>query len=215
LLIAFMLAPLAYLLDGQKLWAEARRGPGWLATLLGGITGLPALLVPFLLLMTTGMGGGMGMAPEPILMVNEPARLDIAMGIPAVAEAPVQEQAIGENEAAASAQPPRLRQFFPETLYWNPAVLTDESGRAQVDIPMADSITTWRLTALASSQDGRLGFTTQGLRVFQDFFVDVDLPVSLTQGELTWSTSLSGSATRRPATALDRRVSRSPPGVRK
>jgi uncharacterized protein YfaS (alpha-2-macroglobulin family) len=48
---------------------------------------------------------------------------------------------------------------------------------------MADSITTWRLTALASSQDGRLGFTTQGVRVFQDFFVDVDLPVSLTQGD--------------------------------
>ncbi len=48
---------------------------------------------------------------------------------------------------------------------------------------MADSITTWRLTALASSQDGRLGFATQGIRVFQDFFVDVDLPVSLTQGD--------------------------------
>jgi uncharacterized protein YfaS (alpha-2-macroglobulin family) len=48
---------------------------------------------------------------------------------------------------------------------------------------MADSITTWRLTALASSQDGRLGFTTRGLRAFQSFFVDVDLPVALTQGD--------------------------------
>ena len=52
-----------------------------------------------------------------------------------------------------------------------------------LEIPMADSITTWRLTALASSQDGRLGFVTHGLRVFQDFFVDIDLPVSLTQGD--------------------------------
>ena len=48
---------------------------------------------------------------------------------------------------------------------------------------MADSITTWRLTALASTQDGRLGYATRGIRVFQDFFVDLDLPVALTQGD--------------------------------
>jgi uncharacterized protein YfaS (alpha-2-macroglobulin family) len=76
-----------------------------------------------------------------------------------------------------------LRQFFPETLYWAPEVVTDEGGFVSLDIPMADSITTWRLTALASSQDGRLGFTTSGLRVFQDFFVDIDLPVALTVGD--------------------------------
>jgi len=88
----------------------------------------------------------------------------------------------GEGEAAKQAAL-RLRQFFPETLYWNPEVVTDGSGFASLEIPMADSITTWRLTALASSQDGRLGFTTSGVRVFQDFFADVDLPVSLKQGD--------------------------------
>jgi uncharacterized protein YfaS (alpha-2-macroglobulin family) len=83
----------------------------------------------------------------------------------------------------ASVEPPRLRQYFPETLYWAPELLTDEGGHASLQIPMADSITTWRLTALASSQDGRLGFATRGVRVFQDFFVDIDLPLSLTQGD--------------------------------
>jgi uncharacterized protein YfaS (alpha-2-macroglobulin family) len=87
------------------------------------------------------------------------------------------------SESPATTEAPHLRQFFPETLYWDPELLTDENGAAQLQIPMADSITTWRLTALASSQDGRLGFTTHGIRVFQDFFVDVDLPVSLTQGD--------------------------------
>jgi uncharacterized protein YfaS (alpha-2-macroglobulin family) len=79
------------------------------------------------------------------------------------------------------AEPPRLRQYFPETLYWAPEVLTDDEGFVSLQIPMADSITTWRLTALASSQDGRLGFATRGVQVFQDFFVDIDLPVALTQ----------------------------------
>ena len=88
-----------------------------------------------------------------------------------------------ESKESAGAEAPRLRQYFPETLYWAPEVLTDQDGRVSLEIPMADSITTWRLTALASSQDGRLGFTTRGIRVFQDFFVDIDLPVALTQGD--------------------------------
>jgi uncharacterized protein YfaS (alpha-2-macroglobulin family) len=77
----------------------------------------------------------------------------------------------------------RLRQFFPETLYVNPSVITDERGMANVSVEMADSITTWRLQALASSQQGQLGSVTNGLKVFQDFFIDIDLPVALTQGD--------------------------------
>ena len=87
-------------------------------------------------------------------------------------------------EPAQPAQPQvRLRQFFPETMYVNPAVITDAQGQAEVSLEMADSITTWRLQALASSQRGQLGSATHGLRVFQDFFVDIDLPVALTQND--------------------------------
>ncbi len=81
-------------------------------------------------------------------------------------------------------EPPRLRQWFPETLFWAPQVLTDETGRAVVDVPnVADSITTWRIVASAVSARGEMGGMTGGLRVFQDFFVDPDLPVALTQGD--------------------------------
>jgi uncharacterized protein YfaS (alpha-2-macroglobulin family) len=68
-------------------------------------------------------------------------------------------------------------------MYVNPALITDEQGRAAVTVEIADSITTWRLQALASSQQGQLGSATTGLRVFQDFFVDIDLPVALTQND--------------------------------
>ena len=50
------------------------------------------------------------------------------------------------------------------------------AGSLNLDVPVADSITTWRVTALASSQDGRLGSPPRPLRVFQDFFIDLDLP---------------------------------------
>lgn len=84
---------------------------------------------------------------------------------------------------AARPRPPRLRQFFPETLLWLPEVETDADGRVQVHVPIADSITTWRVSVLASDVDGNLGSAQVGLRVFQDFFVEPDLPRFLTQGD--------------------------------
>ncbi|HEV3078950.1 MAG TPA: alpha-2-macroglobulin family protein, partial [Gemmataceae bacterium] len=77
----------------------------------------------------------------------------------------------------------RVRQWFPETLFWRPEIITDDKGRARIDIDLADSITTWRLTASAVSADGRLGATQAPIRVFQPFFVDLNLPVSLTRGD--------------------------------
>jgi hypothetical protein len=174
-----VLIPGAYLLFGQGLWLQGRRFAGGLVSGLGALAALPALVaLPAVLLFSAG--GGM------ILGAAAPQRMEMALP---VAEVPTMalEKEVASDEAAAAPgegagqEAPRLRQYFPETLYWAPEVVTDESGFVSLDIPIADSITTWRLTALASSQDGRLGFTTQGIRVFQDFFVDVDLPVSLTQ----------------------------------
>ena len=57
------------------------------------------------------------------------------------------------------------------------------NGGASISIPLADSITTWRMAMMASTTHGALGSGTSSLKVFQDFFVDLDLPVTLTQGD--------------------------------
>jgi hypothetical protein len=85
--------------------------------------------------------------------------------------------------SVSAPSPPRLREYFPETLLWQPALITDDNGRASLEVPLADSITTWRLSASASSRGGLLGGATAPLRVFQDFFVEMDLPVALTQND--------------------------------
>jgi uncharacterized protein YfaS (alpha-2-macroglobulin family) len=77
-----------------------------------------------------------------------------------------------------------VRSYFPEALYINPEILTNGEGKASITIPLADSITTWRMAMLASTQTGALGTGTSELTVFQDFFVDLDLPVTLTQGDM-------------------------------
>ena len=77
----------------------------------------------------------------------------------------------------------KVREWFPETLYYNPQLITDDSGNAEVEIQMADSITSWRVTALANTLDGAIGSSLDSIRVFQDFFVDIDFPVYLTQND--------------------------------
>lgn len=94
-----------------------------------------------------------------------------------------EERSVTERAVPVPAQKtqPNIRQFFPETLYSNPQIITDDNGKATIDVRMADSITSWRLTALANSLAGNIGSSDLAMVVFQDFFVDIDLPVTLTQ----------------------------------
>ena len=48
---------------------------------------------------------------------------------------------------------------------------------------MPDSITSWRVTSLANTLNGALGSDEAGIIVFQEFFVDIDFPVFLTQND--------------------------------
>jgi len=79
--------------------------------------------------------------------------------------------------------PVRVREWFPETLLWRPELITDDNGRATLTVDLADSITTWRLSASAVSGEGQLGGMELPIRVFQPFFVDLNLPVNLTRGD--------------------------------
>jgi uncharacterized protein YfaS (alpha-2-macroglobulin family) len=83
----------------------------------------------------------------------------------------------------AATSPPRVRQLFPETLLWRPEIVTDDDGEATLPLDLADSITTWRLSASAVSADGKLGATQLPVKVFRDFFVDLNLPIALTRGD--------------------------------
>ncbi len=111
-----------------------------------------------------------------------------ALNGPVAAPPPMPPMAIkakmkGNAADSGSASSGHIRSYFPEALYINPEILTDGNGRASVAIPMADSITTWHMAMIASTQAGALGTETSELKVFQDFFVDLDLPVTLTQGD--------------------------------
>ncbi len=107
---------------------------------------------------------------------------------PAKSAAPPRPMMARDTPVSASAadlptEPVRVRELFPETLLWKPELITDDQGRATLDLELADSITTWRLSASAVTANGHLGSAQTSIKVFQPFFVDLNLPVTLTRGD--------------------------------
>ena len=148
-----------------------------LAGVVGGVTG--------------GVGAGVmgGVMNVPLEGRNVMMLREMAAPVPAPLAAPRSE---GVNTATLSKDADKkdsgspaahVRSYFPEALYINPEIITDQNGDASITIPLADSITTWRMAMLASTTHGALGSATSSLKVFQDFFVDLDLPLTLTQGD--------------------------------
>lgn len=178
-IIVLLLIPLAFLLHAAGFLWEKR----WGTAVLALVVALAAAAVPLAGTMASqvGAGGFAGNARMDDVMVEPMVEMAVAEMAPMATAVPA--PAADKSQTAQAGEPPRLRQYFPETMFWLPDGETDASGNLVVDIPVADSITTWRMTALASSQDGRLGSATGGLRVFQEFFVDLNLPQALTVGD--------------------------------
>ncbi|HEY1336669.1 MAG TPA: MG2 domain-containing protein [Bryobacteraceae bacterium] len=84
---------------------------------------------------------------------------------------------------AAATYTPRVRDYFPETLLWNPELVTDRAGRASLGFKLADSITEWNVAVIGSTEDGRIAEASTAIRAFQPFFVDLDPPRVLTVGD--------------------------------
>jgi len=78
---------------------------------------------------------------------------------------------------------PHLREYFPETLVWQPSIETDTGGFARLNFKLADNITTWKMSAIASTEDGEIGTAEKEILAFQPFFVEHDPPRVLTEGD--------------------------------
>jgi len=134
-----------------------------------------------------GVIGGVGAGEfEDRMLMNLPMNNRNMMPAPMAKASRVRllKEEAGKVKASEEAGPEvHVRSWFPEALYINPEIITDRDGKASIAIPIADNITTWRMAMIASTQHGALGTATSSLKVFQDFFVDLDLPVTLTQGD--------------------------------
>ncbi|HET8626855.1 MAG TPA: alpha-2-macroglobulin family protein, partial [Thermomicrobiales bacterium] len=128
---------------------------------------------------SVGVASPAAAAPRAAMAAPGAAAGAAATAAPTAAAAE-QSAAAPSDEGLAAVQ--RVRQFFPETWLWTD-LTTDASGKAAQRATAPDSITTWAVRAVALSKDKGLGIGEAELRVFQPFFVQIDLPYSTIRGE--------------------------------
>ena len=63
----------------------------------------------------------------------------------------------GTNTEHGAGTGPDLTSMLPLVSYWNPSLLTDASGRATVEFQAPDSLTGWRVLAMAVTSGERMG----------------------------------------------------------
>ena len=79
--------------------------------------------------------------------------------------------------------PTPVRSEFPDTAYWNPTVLTDTNGQADITLTLPDSLTTWRMQARGLTQDTLVGEATVDLVATRDLLIRPVTPRFFTAGD--------------------------------
>ncbi|MGA3159861.1 MAG: MG2 domain-containing protein [Terracidiphilus sp.] len=80
---------------------------------------------------------------------------------------------------------PKVRKAFPDTAYWNPNVHTGPDGHARVEFAFPDSLTTWRTTIRAMTDDGKAGGVVTRVLVRKNLIVRLASPRFFRQGDET------------------------------
>ncbi len=108
-----------------------------------------------------------------------PTRRD-DMVFPAEAPAPMSQVVSDEDSGAFLTA---LREYFPETGYWNPSIVTDKNGKATLEISLPDSTTEWRFTSRGITKKTLVGEATRSIVTKLPFFADMKVPAVFTEGD--------------------------------
>ncbi|RDU97639.1 alpha-2-macroglobulin family protein [Trinickia dinghuensis] len=75
------------------------------------------------------------------------------------------------------------RELFDTLLLWNPGVTLDANGEAMVDVPLNDSLTSFRIVAIAAVGDAMFGTGSASIRSTQDLQLISGLPPLVREGD--------------------------------
>jgi uncharacterized protein YfaS (alpha-2-macroglobulin family) len=103
-----------------------------------------------------------------------------------------QSQVIGKRHFGKKAAAPggggggdgaNARELFDTLLLWKPSVQLDANGKARVEVPLNDSLTAFRIAAIAHSGDMRFGTSTATIRTSQEVMMFAGLPPFVREGD--------------------------------
>lgn len=89
----------------------------------------------------------------------------------------------GGGGSRGGEQGPAPRAWFPETFLFDPLVITDDTGVAQVKVRVPDRLTTWRVLGLAHSRSGQQAGATLSFDGSLPAYVDPIVPSFLRAGD--------------------------------
>ena len=105
--------------------------------------------------------------------------------------ATAQMQIIGKRHYGRKAAPPgggggasATRELFDTLLVWNPKLVLDANGSARVDVPLNDSLTAFRIVAVADAGTGLFGTGAVTIRSRQDLQIVSGLPPLVREGDV-------------------------------
>ena len=76
-----------------------------------------------------------------------------------------------------------IRKSFPDIAYWNPTIVTDTNGSANVEVKLPDNLTTWTAIANGVTAQTQVGKATGDTIVTKDLIVRPVLPRFLNVGD--------------------------------
>ncbi|MCX7993259.1 MAG: MG2 domain-containing protein [Fimbriimonadales bacterium] len=91
-----------------------------------------------------------------------------------------------------------IRRDFPDTAFWQPAVMTDALGQATVRLKLPGNLTEWRLTAIGHSRDTKIGFARAKVKASKDLMARLRLPLWLAEGDRTEISAILSNDTDQP-----------------
>ncbi|MFZ4508188.1 MAG: MG2 domain-containing protein [Fimbriimonas sp.] len=86
----------------------------------------------------------------------------------------------GGDKGGANVQ---IRRNFQDTATWIPNVRTGADGKARVSFKLPDNLTTWRATAIATTDDTKVGMSKGTFLVAKDLNVRIQAPVYLVRDD--------------------------------
>ena len=77
----------------------------------------------------------------------------------------------------------KIRKDFRPVAYFNPSVRTDRSGNAEVKFKLPDTMTSYRVYAVACDKGSRFASSQRSLLVVKDFYIEPGTPRFFTKGD--------------------------------
>lgn len=68
------------------------------------------------------------------------------------------------------------RSVFKDVAYWNPNIITDKNGEAEISFKLSDDLTTWAFSAVGVTQDTKVGNANHEIKVSQPVILRPHLP---------------------------------------